>query len=215
MQTKPILASLALGLAALLPAHAANITVGYQNYNTVYLSDATTVLPGTSLVWFGSWADGADVPAFLSEYLDGTRTLAQLNAFFTLGVTKVYSDFGDGSEPFSFTMSDTGLVGRNIDMVFWNASSADSATEAAAFRWDLAAFPDGTSLDTEVNIANALPSLDPDIAVSVLYGTAVDSGSDGLGTITTIPEPSTTSLLLGAGSLLFSRLLSRNKNLKS
>jgi hypothetical protein len=57
--------------------------------------------------------------------------------------------------------------------------------------------------------------LEPDIAVSVIFGTAADSGTDGLGTITTIPEPSSASLMLGAAGILFSRVLSRNKNNKA
>jgi hypothetical protein len=97
-------------------------------------------------------------------------------------------------------MSDVGFVGRNVDMILWNASTAQTATQAAAFRWNNAAYPDGTSLDTEVQVANVFPSLDPDAAVSVLYGTATDSGSDGFGYIFTagvVPEPSTGSLLIG------------------
>jgi hypothetical protein len=215
MQIKPTLTSIVLGLASLLSTQAANITVGYQNYNAVYLSDATTVLPETSLVWLGSWADSTNVSATLSGYLAGTTTLAQLNAAFTIGATQQYSYFGDGSESISTIMSDAGLVGRPIDMVFWNSPAVSSATQAAAFRWGNSAFPDGSTLDTEVSVANALPSLEPDIAVSVIFGTAADSGTDGLGTITTIPEPSSASLMLGAAGILFSRVLSRNKNNKA
>jgi hypothetical protein len=204
MQIKRILPFLILGLATLPSARAANITVGYQNYNPVYSSDKTTLLSPSSLVWFGSWVDGTDVSAILSGYFGGTQTLSQLTSAFTLATTKVYSDFGDGSESISSTMSDTGLIGRNVEMVFWNSSSVNTASQAASFRWANSAYPDGASLDTEVNVANALPSYpDPDIAVSVIYGTVQDSGSDGVGTISTIPEPTIASLLVGAGVLLF------------
>jgi len=197
-----------LGLIVVVAAQvgqAANISVGYQNYNTVYdlLTDAA--LAPSSQVWFGSWKNAINPADILSQYRDGTKSFADVSAAFEIGATKSYSNFGDGSEPYVFSMSDVGLVGRNVDMVLWNAPTAQTATHAAAFRWSSAVYPDGTSLDTEIQVANALPSLDPDIAVSVLYGTAQDTGSDGFGYIFTapIPEPSTGSLLIGGIALVF------------
>ena len=206
-----------LGLVMVVAAqvgYAANISVGYQNYNTVYNQATDAVLAPTSLVWFGSWNDGTNATGILNEYFAGTKSYTDVSAAFLIGATKTYQDLGDGSEPYVFSMSDLrtfgvgaqagvmidpGLVGRNVDMILWNASTAQTATQAAAFRWSSAAYPDGTSLDTEIQVANVLPSLDPDIAVSILYGTAQDSGSDGIGYIFTagIPEPSTGSLLIG------------------
>jgi len=197
-----------LGLIMVVAAqvgYAANISVGYQNYNTVYNLETDAALAPTSLVWFGSWNNGTNPTGILNEYFAGTKSYTDVSAAFLIGATKTYQDFGDGSEPYVFSMSDVGFVGRNVDMILWNASTAQTATQAAAFRWNNAAYPDGTSLDTEVQVANVFPSLDPDAAVSVLYGTATDSGSDGFGYIFTagaVPEPSTGSLLIGGIALV-------------
>jgi hypothetical protein len=200
-----------LGLVAVFAAQvgqAANISVGYQNYNTVYNLVTDAALAPSSQVWFGSWNDGTNPTGILNEYFAGTKSYTDVSAAFLVGATKTYQDLGDGSEPFVFSMSDVGFVGRNVDMILWNASTAQTATQAAAFRWSSAAYPDGTSLDTEIQVANVLPSLDPDIAVSVLYGTAQDSGSDGIGYIFTagIPEPSTGSLLIGGIALVLANV---------
>jgi len=196
-----------LGLMVLVAGqvgNAANISVGYQNYNTVYDLRTDAALAPSSQVWFGSWNNSINPTDILSQYRAGTKSYADVSAAFVIGATKSYSDFGDGSEPYVFSMSDVGLVGRNVDMVLWNAPTAQTATYAAAFRWSSAVYPDGTSLDTEIQVANALPSLDPDAAVTVLYGTAQDTGSDGFGYIFTapIPEPSTGSLLIGGIALV-------------
>jgi hypothetical protein len=197
-----------LGLIVVVAAQvgqAANISVGYQNYNTVYNLVTDAALAPSSQVWFGSWNNGTNPTGILNEYFAGTKSYTDVSAAFLIGATKTYQDFGDGSEPYVFSMSDVGFVGRNVDMILWNASTAQTATQAAAFRWNNAAYPDGTSLDTEVQVANVFPSLDPDAAVSVLYGTATDSGSDGFGYIFTagaVPEPSTGSLLIGGIALV-------------
>jgi len=197
-----------LGLVVVVAAQvgqAANISVGYQNYNTVYNLVTDAALAPSSQVWFGSWNNGTNPTGILNEYFAGTKSYTDVSAAFLIGATKTYQDFGDGSEPYVFSMSDVGFVGRNVDMILWNASTAQTATQAAAFRWNNAAYPDGTSLDTEVQVANVFPSLDPDAAVSVLYGTATDSGSDGFGYIFTagaVPEPSTGSLLIGGIALV-------------
>ena len=190
---------------------AANISVGYQNYNTVYNGETDAALAPTSLVWFGSWNDGTNATGILNEYFAGTKSYTDVSAAFLIGATKTYADFGNGSEAYSFSMSDDGFVGRKVDMVLWNASTAQTATQAAAFRWSSAAYPDGTSLDTEVQVANVLPSLDPDVAVSVLYGTAQDSGSDGIGYIFTagsaaVPEPTTASMLIAGIALVLTNV---------
>lgn len=188
--------------------NAANISVGYQNYNTVYNLVTDAALAPSSQVWFGSWNNGANPTGILNEYFAGTKSYTDVSAAFLIGATKTYQDLGDGSEPYVFSMSDVGFVGRNVDMILWNASTAQTATQAAAFRWSSAVYPDGTSLDTEVQVANVLPSLDPDAAVTVLYGTAQDSGSDGIGYIFTapIPEPSTGSLLIGGIALVLTNV---------
>jgi hypothetical protein len=200
-----------LGLMLVVAAQvgqAANISVGYQNYNTVYNLVTDAALAPSSQVWFGSWNNGTNPTGILNEYFAGTKSYADVSAAFLVGATKTYQDFGDGSEPYVFSMSDVGFVGRNVDMILWNASTAQTATQAAAFRWSSAAYPDGTSLDTEIQVANVLPSLDPDVAVTVLYGTAQDSGSDGIGYIFTagIPEPSTGSLLIGGIALVLTNV---------
>lgn len=200
-----------LGLIAVFAAQvgqAANISVGYQNYNTVYNLVTDAALAPSSQVWFGSWNNGTNPTGILNEYFAGTKSYTDVSAAFLVGATKTYQDLGDGSEPFVFSMSDVGFVGRNVDMILWNASTAQTATQAAAFRWSSAAYPDGTSLDTEIQVANVLPSLDPDVAVTVLYGTAQDSGSDGIGYIFTagIPEPSTGSLLIGGIALVLANV---------
>jgi len=191
--------------------NAANISVGYQNYNTVYNGETDAALAPTSLVWFGSWNDGTNATGILNEYFAGTKSYTDVSAAFLIGATKTYANFGNGSEAYSFLMSDDGFVGRKVDMVLWNASTAQTATQAAAFRWNNAAYPDGTSMDTEVQVANVFPSLDSDAAVSVLYGTAQDSGSDGIGYIFTagsaaVPEPSTASMLIAGIALVLTNV---------
>ena len=188
--------------------NAANISVGYQNYNTVYNLVTDAALAPSSQVWFGSWNNGTNPTGILNEYFAGTKSYTDVSAAFLIGATKTYQDFGDGSQPYVFSMSDVGFIGRNVDMILWNASTAQTATQAAAFRWSSAAYPDGTSLDTEIQVANVLPSLDPDVAVTVLYGTAQDSGTDGIGYIFTagIPEPSTGSLLIAGIALVLTNV---------
>ena len=188
--------------------NAANISVGYQNYNTVYNLVTDAALAPSSQVWFGSWNNGTNPTGILNEYFAGTKSYTDVSAAFLIGATKTYQDFGDGSQPYVFSMSDVGFIGRNVDMILWNTSTAQTATQAAAFRWSSAAYPDGTSLDTEIQVANVLPSLDPDVAVTVLYGTAQDSGTDGIGYIFTagIPEPSTGSLLIAGIALVLTNV---------
>lgn len=204
MKTKSLAMFGLMVVAAAQVGQSANISVGYQNYNTVYNLVTDAALAPSSQVWFGSWNNGTNPAGILNEYFAGTKSYTDVSAAFLIGATKTYQDFGDGSEPYVFSMSDVGFVGRNVDMILWNASTAQTATQAAAFRWSSAAYPDGSSLDTEIQVANVLPSLDPDVAVSVLYGTALDSGSDGIGYIFTagIPEPSTGSLLIGGIALV-------------
>ena len=205
MKTKYLAILGLIVVAAAQIGNAANISVGYQNYNAVYNLATDAVLAPSSVVWFGSWQDGTNPTGILGDYFAGSKSYADVSAAFLVGATKSYQDFGDGSEPYVFSMSDVGFIGRNVDMILWNAASAQTATQAAAFRWNNAAYPDGTSLDTEIQVANVFPSLDPDAAVSVLYGTATDSGSDGLGYIFTagaVPEPSTGSMLIGGIALL-------------
>ena len=208
MKTKSLAIFGLMVLVAAQVGQSANISVGYQNYNTVYNLVTDAALAPSSQVWFGSWNNGTNPTGILNEYFAGTKSYADVSAAFLIGATKTYQDFGDGSEPYVFSMSDVGFVGRNVDMILWNASTAQTATQAAAFRWSSAAYPDGTSLDTEIQVANVLPSLDPDVAVSVLYGTAQDSGSDGVGYIFTagIPEPSTGSLLIGGIALVLANV---------
>lgn len=212
MKTKSLAMFGLMAVFAVQVGQSANISVGYQNYNPVYNQETDAVLAPTSLVWFGSWnLDVADPGGILNGYFAGTKSYTEVSSAFQVGATKLYQDFGDGSEAYSFSMSDVGFVGRKVDMVLWNASTAQTATQAAAFRWTNAAYPDGASLDTEVQVANALASLDPEAAVSLLYGTAQDSGSDGIGYIFTagtsaIPEPSTGSLLIGGIALVLANV---------
>ena len=171
-------------MTGLQKSYAATIFVNYQNYNPVTSTD-TNVLAGNSLVWFGSWKANTNVADVLSSYLSGNSTEAALLSNFTLGKSTTYDAFGDGSEPVLFSFSDVGLVGEKIDMVFWKGSTLAAATEVAALRWNNSSYPDGGSLDTEVSIANALPSYDPNNSATALYGSTADTGTDGVGTITT------------------------------
>ena len=171
-------------MTGLQKSYAATIFVNYQNYNPVTSTD-TNVLAGNSLVWFGSWKANTNVADVLSSYLSGNSTEAALLSNFTLGKSTTYADFGDGTEPVLFSFSDVGLVGEKIDMVFWKGSTLAAATEVAALRWNNSSYPDGGSLDTEVTIANALPSYDPNNSATALYGSTADTGTAGVGTITT------------------------------
>jgi len=211
MKTKylPILALMVV--AGIQVGHTANISVGYQNYNTVYNLVTDAALAPSSLVWLGSWQNGTNPTYILSNYFAGSKSVADvssLSSAFLVGSTSTYGLFGDGSEAYGFTMSDVGFTGRNVDMILWNASTVQTSTQAVAFRWNNSVYPDGASVDTEVQVANVLPSLDPDVAVSVLYGTAQDTGTDGIGYIFTagVPEPSTGSLLIGGIALVLANV---------
>lgn len=209
----PILALMVV--AGTQVGHTANITVGYQNYNTVYNLATDASLDPSSLVWLGSWQNGTNPTSILSDYFAGSKSFADVSSAFLVGSTSTYGIFGDGSEAYAFTMNDVGFIGRNVDMILWNASTVQTATQAAAFRWNNSVYPDGASVDTEVQVANVLPSLDPDAAVSVLHGTATDSGFDGIGYIFTagaIPEPSTGSLLIGGIALVLANCRKSRKS---
>jgi hypothetical protein len=171
-------------MTGLQKSFAATIFVNYQNYNPVKSTDQNE-LASTSLVWFGSWKANTNVAEVLSSYLSGNSTEAALLSNFTLGKSTTYAAFGDGTEPALFSFSDMGLVGEKIDMVFWKGPTLAAATEVAALRWNNSSYPDGGSLDTEVSIANALPSYDPNNSATALYGSTADSGTDGVGIITT------------------------------
>ena len=171
-------------MTGLQKSYAATIFVNYQNYNPVKSTDQNE-LASTSLVWFGSWKANTNVAEILSSYLSGNSTEAALLSNFTLGKSITYAAFGDGTEPVPFSFSDVGLVGEKIDMVFWKGSTLAAATEVAALRWNNSSYPDGETLDTQVSIANALPSYDPNNSATALYGSTADSGTDGVGTITT------------------------------
>ena len=171
-------------MTGLQKSYAATIFVNYQNYNPVKSTDQNE-LASTSLVWFGSWKANTNVAEILSSYLSGNSTEAALLSNFTLGKSTTYAAFGDGTEPVPFSFSDVGLVGEKIDMVFWKGSTLAAATEVAALRWNNSSYPDGGSLDTQVSIANALPSYDPNNSATALYGSTADSGTDGVGIITT------------------------------
>ena len=174
---------------------AANITISYVNYNTVTSLD-TTVLPANSVVWFGSWNVTTNIEMnisnLLSNYLTGQLgSSAALASNFTLGLQTTYGALGAGAIV-DFPLSDDGLIDKKIDMVLWNGSTTELATEVAAIRWESASYPDVSTLVTGVAIANTLPSYGENY-VTALFGSFVDIGifdtdTAGLGTIaTTIP----------------------------
>jgi len=211
MKTKYLPMLVLMVFAGTQVGHAANITVGYQNYNTVYNLETDAPLAPSSLVWLGSWQNGTNPTSILSDYFAGSKSFADVSSAFLVGSTSTYGIFGDGSEAYGFTMSDVGFTGRNVDMILWNASTVQTSTQAAAFRWNNSVYPDGASVDTEVQVANVLPSMDPEAAVSMLYGTAQDSGSDGIGYIFTagsaaVPEPSTVSMLIAGIALVITNV---------
>jgi hypothetical protein len=170
---------------------AATITISYLNYNKVTSLD-TQELAANSVVWFGSWnVETSLVSSALSSYLTGPRLSSDYDTLvsnFTLGRTTTYSDLGAG-EIVDFPLSDVGLVGKKIDMLFWNGSTTALATEVAAIRWDSDSYPDVSTLITGVTIANSLPSIGENY-VTALFGSFVDTGifdteTAGRGTIKT------------------------------
>ena len=84
-------------MAAGQVGNAANISVGYQNYNTVYNLVTDAALAPSSQVWFGSWNDGTNATSILNEYFAGTKSYTDVSTAFLIGATKTYQDFGDGS----------------------------------------------------------------------------------------------------------------------
>jgi len=170
---------------------AATITISYLNYNKVTSLD-TKELTANSVVWFGSWnVETSLVSSALSSYLTGPRLSSDYNTLvsnFTLALTTTYSALGTG-EIVDFPLSDEGLVGKKIDMLFWNGSTTALATEAAAIRWDSESYPDVSKLVFGVSIVNTLPSYGQNYATT-LFGSFVDIGipetdTAGLGTIQT------------------------------
>ena len=170
---------------------AATITISYQNRNKVTSLD-TQELAANSVVWFGSWnVETSLVSSALSSYLTGPRLLSDYNTLvsnFTFGLTTTYGDLGTG-DIVDFTLSDVGLVRKEIDMLLWNGSTTALATEVVAIRWESFAYPDGAGQSTSETIDNSLPSLGEGY-VTTLFGSFVDTGifdtaTAGLGTIQT------------------------------
>ena len=167
---------------------AATITISYQNRNKVTSLD-TQELAANSVVWFGSWnVETSLVSSVLSSYLTGQSDYDTLVSNFTFGLIRTYSDLGTG-DIVDFTLSDVGLVRKNIDMLLWNGSTTALATEVVAIRWDSFAYPDGAGQSPSETIDNSLPSLGEGY-VTPLFGSFVDTGTPdtataGLGTIQT------------------------------
>ena len=99
MKTKSLAIFGLMVVVAAQVGQSANISVGYQNYNTVYNLVTDAALAPSSQVWFGSWNNGTNPTGILNEYFAGTKSYADVSAAFLIGATKTYQDFGDGSEP--------------------------------------------------------------------------------------------------------------------
>ena len=67
--------------------NAANISVGYQNYNTVYDLVTDAALASSSQVWFGSWNNETNPTGILNEYFAGTKSYTDMSAAFLIGAT--------------------------------------------------------------------------------------------------------------------------------
>jgi hypothetical protein len=74
MKTKSLAMLGLIAVFAVQVGQSANISVGYQNYNTVYNLVTDAALAPSSQVWFGSWNNGTNPTGILNEYFAGTKS---------------------------------------------------------------------------------------------------------------------------------------------
>ena len=178
---------------------AANIDLGLQLLEGNILADRQGNDLGDGQVFFGNW--NSSVGTNYASTLASLSTVSQLSSHFTIALSTTWSDLNAGKDDeglYTYNIpDDTGLAERFIDAVFFNVG----ATQYGSIRWN-SAWPGTEDTARGANIALAVPSLDEDAAPAILVGTLTDNLA-GTGMFQTIPEPSATSLFIGAAALLF------------
>ena len=200
-----IMIAVAFGGAS--PLRAATIDFGLELVSDNVLTSSSGVDLGSGAVFIGSWKDSvSDYSAALASAVasaaampDPTAALGgALSTYFTIGASDSWSGMKSNGSDGLYLRSisnDTGLGTRFIDAVFFTAG----ATEFGSIRWN-DIYPDPDLLGGEVNIVLVVPSADADLAPSTLVGSLIDNG-DGTGQFQTVPEPTSGSLVAGAGCL--------------
>jgi len=178
---------------------AANIDLGLQFVDGNILADRQGNDLGAGQVFFGNWK--SSVGTNYASTLASLSSVSNLSTYFTIALSTTWAGLNAGKDAeglYTYNIADdTGLANQFVDAVFFNAG----ATQYGSIRWN-SAWPGAEDTARGTDIALVVPSLDADAAPAVLVGSLIDN-LDGTGQFQTIPEPSSTSLFLGAASLLF------------
>jgi len=193
------------------PLQAANIDLGLQLVTDNVLANSSGADLGAGAVFIGSWKDSvSNYSAALASAVAAAAATADpaaalrgaLGSYFTVGVADSWSSMYSGRPLYVRNITDdTGLgftepaAPRYIDAVFFTVGAA----EFGSIRWN-DTWPGTDALGRALEIALAVPSLDPDAAPSILVGSLVDNGN-GTGKFQTVPEPTSGILVGGAGCL--------------
>jgi len=178
---------------------AANIDLGLQIVDGNALANSQGNDLGAGQVFFGNWK--SSVGTNYASTLASLSSVSNLSTYFTIALSTTWAGLNAGKDAeglYTYNIADdTGLANQFVDAVFFNAG----ATQYGSIRWN-SAWPGTEDTARGTDIALVMPSLDADAAPAILVGSLRDN-LDGTGNFQTIPEPSSTSLLLGAASLLF------------
>jgi hypothetical protein len=178
---------------------AANIDLGLQLLDGNILADRQGNDLGDGQVFFGNW--NTSVGTNYASTLASLSTVSQLSSHFTIALSTTWSGLNAGKDDeglYTYNIADdTGLATRFIDAVFFNVG----ATQYGSIRWN-SAWPGTEDTARGADFALVVPSADDAAAPAILVGSLTDN-LDGTGKFQTIPEPSSTTLFLGAASLLF------------
>ena len=199
-------AKLVMSIAVLSMSHgihselmAANIDLGLQLVDGNILADRQGSDLGAGQVFFGNWK--SSVGTNYASTLASLSSVSNLSTYFTIALSTTWTGLNAGKDTeglYTYNIADdTGLATEFIDAVFFNVG----ATQYGSIRWN-SAWPGTEDMARAIDIALVVPFVDPDAAPAVLVGSRTDN-LDGTGKFQTIPEPSSTSLFLGAASLLF------------
>jgi len=193
------------------PLQAATIDLGLQLVTDNVLANSSGADLGAGAVFIGSWKDGvSNYSAALASAVAAAAATADpaaalrgaLGSYFTVGVADSWSSMRGGPSLYVRNISDdTGLgfiepaAPRYIDAVFFTVGAA----EFGSIRWNTT-WPGTDDFGRATDIVLVVPSVDSELAPSILVGSLVDNG-DGTGKFQAIPEPTSGILVGGAGCL--------------
>jgi hypothetical protein len=197
--------------AGMSPVQAATIDLGLQLLTDNVLANSSGADIGAGAVFIGSWKDSvSDYSAALASAVAAAAATADpaaalqgaLGSYFTVGVADSWSSMYSGRPLYVRNISDdTGLgfiepaAPRYIDAVFFTVGAA----EFGSIRWNTT-WPGTDDFARLTDIVLVVPSVDSELATSILVGSLVDN-TDGTGKFQAIPEPSSGILVGGAGCL--------------